>query len=107
MSLPSSLAALAISAPAAPRRGFAGVAAAETVFLRADDEAAMLAAFAAAGIVAAEGKTLPPDFHWPGLGDVSVIGTIYNNDAVIDGAGALVTPATPKAGWHVNILPEG
>jgi hypothetical protein len=38
------------------------------------------------------------------------VGIIYNNDAVIDPDGTVVTPATPMAGWHVNYigpLPEG
>jgi len=38
------------------------------------------------------------------------VGVIYNNDAVFDPDGTVVTPATPMAGWHVNYigpLPEG
>jgi hypothetical protein len=39
------------------------------------------------------------------------VGVIYNNDAVLDpDTGAIVTPATPMAGYHVNYigpLPEG
>jgi hypothetical protein len=42
---------------------------------------------------------------------IDVVGTIYNDDAVLDpDTGAVVTPATPKTGYHVNFigaLPEG
>jgi hypothetical protein len=31
-------------------------------------------------------------------------GTIWNDDAVIDPDGTVVTPATPKAGYHVNFI---
>lgn len=69
----------------------------------------MDAAFTAAGIVAPEGQTLPPDFHWPDIGDISVVGTITNDDAVYgpldaDGFPTIITPATVVPGWHVNVL---
>lgn len=105
MTLPSSLAALQIEPPGAPMRGFLGGSKTATIFLRADSEAAMLAAFAAAGIEPAEGETLPLDFHWEGIGDISIVGTIYNDDAVFDDDGNVVTPPTAKPGWHVNVLP--
>lgn len=41
---------------------------------------------------------------------MDIVGTIYNNDAVVDPDGTVVTPATPMAGWHVNfigVLPTG
>jgi 5-deoxy-D-glucuronate isomerase len=41
---------------------------------------------------------------------IDVVGTIYNNDAVLDPDGTVVTPATAKSGFHVNyvgVLPEG
>jgi 5-deoxy-D-glucuronate isomerase len=41
---------------------------------------------------------------------MDIVGVIYNNDAVIDPDGTVVTPATPMAGWHVNyigVLPTG
>jgi len=41
---------------------------------------------------------------------MDIVGVIYNDDAVIDPDGTVVTPATPMAGWHVNYigpLPEG
>ena len=95
----------AIETPATPARRFAGVSRHSVTYLRFTDEAEQEAAFAAAGIVAPEGESLPPDFHWPDLGDISVIGLIYNDDAVIDSEGNIVTPPTAKPGWHVNILP--
>ena len=36
-------------------------------------------------------------------GAIDVIGTLYNDDAVYDDEGEIVTPATAKEGWHVNI----
>lgn len=106
MTLPAALASLQIDTPSAPRQIFAGVDKDHTMFLRAESEAAMLAAFAAAGIVSAEGKTLPPAFWWPGIGDIAIVGTIYT-EAVEDEAGNVVVPAEPKPGWHVNVLPAG
>lgn len=129
MSLHETLAAAAIAAPSNPRRLFGGVDKAEIAYLRFDDEAAMQAAFAAAGIVppvvvAQDGSVtmldgvplrswslMPPNFRWPGVGDVSVLGVIYNDDAVYgepdeSGIPVLITPPTAKAGWHVNVLPE-
>jgi Tfp pilus assembly protein PilV len=42
---------------------------------------------------------------------IDVVGTIYNNDAVIDTyTGEITTPATQMEGWHVNMigtLPDG
>lgn len=41
---------------------------------------------------------------------MDIVGVIYNNDAVFDPDGTVVTPATPMAGWHVNyigVLPTG
>jgi hypothetical protein len=37
---------------------------------------------------------------------IDVVGTIWNNDAVLDPDGTVVTPATPMAGWHVNFVGE-
>lgn len=46
------------------------------------------------------------------VGNIDIIGDIYNNDAVIEyeeGAEfpTVVSPATKKDGWHVNIILEG
>jgi hypothetical protein len=41
---------------------------------------------------------------------IDVVGTIYNDDAVLGPDGTVVTPATPLPGWHVNfigVLPTG
>jgi hypothetical protein len=35
---------------------------------------------------------------------IDVVGTIYNNDAVLDPDGTVVTPATAKTGFHVNFI---
>jgi hypothetical protein len=38
---------------------------------------------------------------------IDVVGTIHNNDAVIDpDTGEITSPATPMAGWHVNFIGE-
>ena len=65
-----------------------------TIYLRFTDEAAFLAACAAAGIEPAPEITLPDSTS------LSVIGTIYDVDTTDP-----VNPIyTPKAGYHVNIL---
>lgn len=40
----------------------------------------------------------------PNFRNISVIGLMYNDDAVLDENGDIVTPATAKEGWHVNVL---
>jgi hypothetical protein len=44
-------------------------------------------------------------------GDIDVVGVIYNNDAVYemneDGYPSVISEATAKDGWHVNIILEG
>jgi len=40
----------------------------------------------------------------PNFTNISVIGVMYNDDAVLDEEGEVVTPATAKEGWHVNVL---
>ena len=38
---------------------------------------------------------------------IDVVGTIYNDDATFDPeTREVVTPATPKTGWHVNFIGE-
>ena len=37
-------------------------------------------------------------------GAIDVVGTLYNDDAVYDDEGEIVTPATAKEGWHINII---
>jgi hypothetical protein len=36
-------------------------------------------------------------------GAIDVVGVLYNDDIVINEEEELVSPATPKEGWHVNI----
>lgn len=40
----------------------------------------------------------------PHTGDIDIIGDIYNNDAVFDEEGNLITPATKLDGYHLNII---
>lgn len=83
-----------------------------TSYLRFPDEAAAMAAFEAAGFTIVSPETeetiIIRDTHEYSL---DPIGTIYNNDAVIDPeTGEIISPATPIEGWHANYLgelPEG
>ena len=92
-----------------------------TNYLRFPTQAAWESAAAAAGfrvnnpVPSATDPEVLED-HWTWLyythdWAIDDVGVIYNNDAVIDpDTGAVVTPATPMAGWHVNFigpLPEG
>lgn len=49
------------------------------------------------GIEAKEG------YQVPNFANISVIGTIYNDDGLYDEEGNMVTPPTAKEGWHVNV----
>lgn len=64
------------------------------------DQAEQESVFIAAGIV---GVDLPSDFSWPGIGDISIIGPVVDQEAVLDGE-EVVTPATFLPGWYVNVL---
>jgi hypothetical protein len=63
------------------------------------------------------GEIIPPVYedNWSWLPmythdwAIDDVGVIYNDDAVVDPDGTVVTPATPMAGWHVNfvgVLPD-
>jgi hypothetical protein len=42
------------------------------------------------------------------VGDIDIIGEIYNNDSVYDEeTGEIITPPTKKDGYHINIILEG
>lgn len=49
------------------------------------------------GIEAKEG------YQVSNFANISVIGTIYNDDGVYDDEGNMVIPPTAKEGWHVNV----
>lgn len=73
------------------------------------DQAEQEAAFAEAGITAPEGMALPPDLSWPGIGDISIIGKVMDQPAVMgldgpDGFPTIVQEATFLPGWYVNVL---
>lgn len=75
--------------------------------LRFADQAEQEVAFAAAGIVAQDDMTLPPDFAWPGVGDISIIGRVVDQDLGEpdeNGWPSIVTPPTYLDGWYVNVL---
>jgi hypothetical protein len=58
------------------------------------------------------GEIIPPVYedNWSWLPmythdwAIDDVGVIYNDDAVVDPDGTVVTPATPKTGWHVNFI---
>lgn len=62
------------------------------------DQAEQVSAFEAAGITATDS-----DFSWRGVGDISIIGPVVDQEAVLDGE-EIVTPATFLPGWYVNVL---
>jgi hypothetical protein len=77
--------------------------------LRFADEAEMRSEFEKAGIAAPDGMTLPPDFSWPGIGDISIIGKVVDQDAVYgepdrEGNPVVKQEATFLDGWYVNVL---
>jgi hypothetical protein len=45
------------------------------------------------------------------VGDIDIVGEIYNNDGAFEineeGYPEVLSPATKKEGWHVNIILEG
>jgi hypothetical protein len=85
-----------------------------TNYLRFPDQTAWETAAATAGFRINNLAAGPAD-HWTWLyythdWAIDNVGIIYNDDAVIDPDGTVVTPATPMAGWHVNfigVLPDG
>lgn len=109
MTLPSALAAFVTEAPAAPVRVFAGADPAAITYLRFVDQAEQEEAFESAGIIPHEGQILPPDFSWPGIGDISIIGRVVDQPPVYgppgeDGVPAIAQEATFLDGWYVNVL---
>ena len=88
-------------------------------FFRFADEAAWLAAASAAGFMStvptydeegAETGTEEVLAAYTADRAIDVIGTLYNDDAVVDEEGEVTTPATAMTGYHVNYigaLPEG
>lgn len=104
MNLPSELLPFVIDTPDRPAVIFHG----ETVFLRFEDEARQIEIFASLGIDVPADLPLPYNFPTP-IGEVAIIGTIWNNDSVRgpdseDGLPTFSVPTT-KPGWHVNLLP--
>lgn len=77
-------------------------------YLRAPDEATAL--FAATHAELPEGMGLveeqdgEPQWIESGPGHAfDIVGVRYNNDAVLDAEGEVVTPATPMEGWWANL----
>ena len=77
-----------------------------TNYLRFPDEPTFQDAALAAGLRTEEGTYVQYTHDHA----MDIVGVIYNNDAILDPDGTVVTPATPMAGWHVNyigVLPTG
>lgn len=106
MNLPDELQPLVIPEPAAPLRKFASE---ETVYLRFESQQEQRDVFASLGFPSEVWGSVSEDFYWPGVGDISIVGTIYNDDAVRgpddENGMPTFTPPTAKPGWHVNVLP--
>ena len=49
----------------------------------------------------------PKRSEWPSNVSVEEIGLISNNNETFDEHGRLVSPATYKEGWHINICYQG
>lgn len=108
--IPQSLASFVVEKPKADWRSFGDPNSPLLKVLRFADREEQEAAFVKAGIVARDGQTLPPDFSWPGIGDVSVIGRVIDQEPVYgeagkDGFPVIEREATFLDGWYVNILP--
>ncbi len=81
-----------------------------TTFFRFTDEAEAQPVLQADGYYIPEEidpvtrKIVPGYYRTADLGwALDVIGTIYNDDAVIDpDTGEIITPPTPMPGWHIN-----
>lgn len=109
MSLPQFLQACVVNKPKEEWRHFGDPDSPRLKVLRFADQAEQQEVFASAGIVAPEGQALPPDFSWPGIGDISVIGRVVDQDAVMgpedeSGFPTIVQEATYLPGWYVNVL---
>lgn len=108
-SIPELLRPYLIAKPENPTRVFSGV---ECLYLRFDSaeqaEGVFSELFLAHGCpedrLAMALENARGDFTLPGVGDFSTIGTLYNDDAVIEDD-VEISPATAKPGWHVNLLP--
>lgn len=73
-----------------------------THYLRFPDEQTFRSATFIAGLCNEEGTYVQYTHDHA----MDIVGVLMNNDAVIDSDGAVVTPATPMAGWHVNYIGE-
>lgn len=109
MSLPQSLADFIVDKPKPDSewRSFGDPSSARLCVLHFADQAEQESAFADAGIVARDGETLPPDFSWSGIGNISVIGKVVDHPPVygeVNGYPMITQEATFLPGWYVNIL---
>ena len=82
-----------------------------TNYLRFADEATFRSAAFIAGLFnEPEGDNPGGYIQYTHDHAMDIVGILYNDDAVVDPDGTVVTPATPMVGWHVNyvgVLPTG
>jgi hypothetical protein len=71
-----------------------------TFYLRFADEATFRSAAFVAGLCDEDGNYSQYTHDHA----MDIVGILYNDDAVVDPDGTVVTPATPMAGWHVNFI---
>jgi hypothetical protein len=71
-----------------------------TNYLRFPDEATFRSAAFVAGLCDEEGNYSQYTHDHA----MDIVGILYNDDAVVDPDGTVVTPATPMVGWHVNFI---
>lgn len=70
-------------------------------YLKTKDEAELIKSLSFARVTSEDGEGWLRNTHDYSL---DIVGTIYNDDAVTDAAGEIVTPATSMSGFHANII---
>ena len=77
----------------------------QDAYLKFPDEAAANAILytTTPAVLDEEGNEVQAEYTTPNYINIDVLGTLYNDDAVLDSEGNVVTPATAIDGWHVNV----
>jgi hypothetical protein len=76
-----------------------------TFYLRFPDEATFRSAAFIAGLFNEPDGDDPGGYiQYTHDHAMDIVGILYNDDAVVDPDGTVVTPATPMVGWHVNFI---
>ena len=74
-------------------------------YLKFSDEAAANAILytTTPAVLDEEGNEVQAEYTTPNFINIDVLGVLFNDDAVLDAEGNVVTPATAIDGWHVNV----